>query len=439
MSAETATVPDAPAGVTQAVLRRVIAGAVVGGVIEWFDYFIYASASAIIFAQLFFTGSSPIVGILLSFGTFAVGQLMRPIGAIILGNMGDKIGRRPILVLTFCLMGGSTFCIGLLPTYAVVGVLAPILLLLFRLVQGFGAGAEYAGASIMMLEYAPQHKRGLFGSTGSIGSAAGLMLGTLVFFLLQLLPQDQLLSWGWRIPFIVSAVLVGVGLWIRFRVQESPLFEKVVEEKKVERLPLASLFRKEWRSLLLVFCLAAGLQMGTYIFLTYIISYLNNQVHYNPATSTLLVFFAGVAATIVTPLFGMLSDRIGRKRVFGGAALVSAILFFPYFALINTGNVILGGIAVVVLGGIAIQAMAGVQGSLFGEVFSTKLRYSGFAVGREISSAVFGGLSPLIATALVAATGGASWSVSIYLIAVLVLTFVATLFAKETHKETLKL
>lgn len=429
---------EVQAHVPRTSLRRVVAGAILGGTIEWFDYFIYASASALIFNKLFFANASPLVGTLESFGTFAVGQLMRPIGAIILGNLGDKIGRKPILVVTFILMGGSTFVIGLLPTYSAVGALAPVLLIVFRLTQGFGAGAEYAGASIMMLEYAPPNRRGLYASTGSIGSAAGLMFGTLVFTALQLLPNDDLLSWGWRIPFIISAGLVAVGLWVRMRVRETPLFEQVAKEEKVERLPLKGLVQTEYKSLIQIFCLAAGLQMGTYVFLTYIISYLTHQTGFASKTSTWLVFFAGVAATIVTPLFGLLSDGIGRKKVFGGAALLAAICVFPYFALIDTRNVVLAGIAVVVLGGIVIQAMAGVQGSLFGEVFSTKLRYSGFAVGREVSAAIFGGLSPLIATALVAATGGKPWGVSIYLIAVLLLTLAATLLVPETFKSPLR-
>lgn len=424
---------------TSSSLRRVVVGAILGGTIEWYDYFIYASASALIFGKLFFANASPLVGTLASFGTFAVGQLMRPIGAIILGNLGDRIGRKPVLVTTFILMGGSTFVIGLLPTYAAVGALAPILLIVFRLAQGFGAGAEYAGASIMMLEYAPSHRRGLYSSTGSIGSAAGLMLGTLTFTLLQLLPDSQLLSFGWRIPFIVSAVLVGVGLWVRTRVSESPMFREVEQREQVERLPLKGLVLTERKSLVQIFALAAGLQMGTYIFLTYIIAYLAKQAHFAPRTATYLVFFAGVAAVVVTPLFGLLSDHVGRKKVFGGAALVAAACVFPYFALINTRNVVLAAVAVVILGGIVIQAMAGVQGSLFGEVFSTKLRYSGFAVGREVSAAIFGGLSPLIAATLVAATGGASWGVSLYLIAVLLLTFVATLTVPETYRAELKL
>jgi MFS transporter, MHS family, shikimate and dehydroshikimate transport protein len=434
-----AAVENAQPRVALTSLQRVVVGAILGGTIEWFDYFIYASASALIFGKLFFTGSSPLVGTLASYGTFAVGQFMRPIGAIILGNLGDRIGRKPILVTTFILMGGSTFAIGLLPTYATVGVLAPCLLVFFRLLQGFGAGAEYAGASIMMLEYAPQHRRGLYGSTGSIGSAAGLMFGTLVFTLLQLLPDSTLLNYAWRFPFFISAVLVAVGLWVRTRVAESPMFERVEEEEKVEKLPLKGVVEKEWRSLVQIFALASGLQMGTYIFLTYIISYLTNQEHFRPRTATNLVFLAGIAATVVTPLFGRLSDSYGRKKVFGGAALLAAICVFPYFWLIDTGNVVLAAIAVVVLGGIVIQAMAGVQGSLFGEVFSTKLRYSGFAVGREVSAAIFGGLSPVIATALVAATGGAAWGVSIYLIAVLLLTFVATLIVPETYESPLKL
>jgi MHS family shikimate/dehydroshikimate transporter-like MFS transporter len=425
-----------PIKVPSSAMRKVMVGAIVGGIVEWYDYFIYASAAALIFGQLFFSASTPFVGLLASFATFAVGQFVRPVGAIVLGNLGDKYGRKPILVTTFILMGSSTFLIGFLPTYAQVGAWAPALLIFLRLVQGFGAGAEFAGASILMVEYAPKKRRGLYGSTGSIGSASGLMLGTLTFFLLQLLPMHDLLTWGWRIPFIISAVLVGIGLYIRTRVEESPLFKLVEAKNKVQRLPLASLIRTEWRSLLLVFGLAAGLQMGTYIFLTWIISYLDGTtVGFAPGTSTLLIFFAGVAAVIVTPLAGLLSDVVGRKKVFAGAALVSAALVVPYFALIDTKNVFLAGLAVVVLGGIAIQFMAGTQGSMFAEVFSTKLRYSGFAVGREVSAAIFGGLSPLIAVALIGATGGAPWAVEIYLSAVLLFTFVVTLFTPKRAQE----
>lgn len=438
---ETAPTPTVEKG----ALRRVVVSSIFGGVIEWFDYFIYAQAAALVFPAIFFPGTSPLVGVLLSFGGFAVGQFARPLGAIFFGNLGDRIGRKPVLVATFMLMGIATLLMGFLPTYAVVGIWAPILLTLLRVAQGFGAGAEFAGASVIMLEYAPKNRRGLFGSVGTVGSSSGLMLGTLVFFLLQFLPKADLLAWGWRIPFFFSAILVVVGLWMRYRVNESPLFEKIVEKREVQRLPLGTVFRTEWRSLLLVFCLAAGVQMGTYVFLTWILSYLNGvkdsagSAFFLPQESTFFVFLAGVTSVIGTPLWGLLSDKIGRKRVFGGAALLSAILVLPYFMLINTGSPIAAAIAVCLVGGGTIQAMAGVQGSLFGEVFSTKVRYSGFALGREISAAIFGGLSPVIATALVVASGGAFWGVAVYVAAVCILTFVAVLFARETNKADLKL
>ncbi|MFF1876627.1 MFS transporter [Leifsonia sp. NPDC058230] len=434
-----------PVNVDKGALRRVVVSSIFGGVIEWFDYFIYAQAAALVFPAIFFPNQDPIVGVLLSFGGFAVGQFARPLGAIFFGNLGDRIGRKPVLVATFMLMGIATLLMGFLPTYAMIGVWAPVLLTILRVAQGFGAGAEFAGASVIMLEYAPKNRRGLFGSVGTVGSSSGLMLGTLVFFLLQFLPKEDLLSWGWRVPFFFSAILVVVGLWIRYRVNESPLFEKVVEKQEVQKLPLGTVFRTEWRSLLLVFCLAAGVQMGTYVFLTWILSYLNGvkdstgSAFFLPQESTFFVFLAGVTSVIGTPLWGLLSDKIGRKKVFGGAALLSAILVLPYFILINTGNPIAAAFAVCLVGGGTIQAMAGVQGSLFGEVFSTKVRYSGFAIGREISAAIFGGLSPVIATALVVASGGAFWGVAIYVAAVCVLTFVAVLFARETSKTALKL
>jgi MFS transporter, MHS family, shikimate and dehydroshikimate transport protein len=419
-------------------LQRVMFGAIVGGIIEWYDYFIYASAAALVFSTLFFPTVNPTLGVIAAFATFAVGQFVRPLGAIILGNLGDRIGRKPVLVVTFVLMGASTFVIGLLPPYSAVGIVAPILLVVCRLFQGFGTGAEFAGVSVMLTEYAPEGRRGLFGCTGAIGSSTGLTLGTATFFALQALPQDQLLAWGWRLPFLASAVLVGIGFYIRRRIEESPAFLRVVERRQVERLPLKGLVTQEWRSLLLIGGLAAGIQMGTYVFLTYIISYLTVQIHFAPSTATFMVTLAGVAAMIATPVFGGLSDVLGRKVVFGGSALLAAICVFPYFALINTGDATLATIAVVGMGGVIIQAMAGTQGSMFAEVFSTKLRYSGFAIGREVSAAIFGGLSPVIAASLVAATGGASWGVSVYLIVVLLFTFAMVLLVPETAKRPLR-
>jgi MHS family shikimate/dehydroshikimate transporter-like MFS transporter len=424
-----------PSGMT----RRAIAGCIVGGALEWYDYFIFATASALIFGQIFFPNSSPIMGTLQSFGAFAVGQVVRPLGAIILGNLGDRLGRKPVLVLTFMLMGVSTLAIGLLPTYASVGVLAPVLLVVLRLFQGLGAGAEFAGASIMGFEYADPKRRGLFGSIGSIGSASGLTLGTGTFVLLQFtMSEETLLAWGWRLPFIFSALLIAVGFYIRSRVDESPLFAEVKAKNVVERLPLKRVIREEWRSLLTVGGLAAALQMGTYVFLTYIIAYLTGQAGTSRSFATYAVAGAGVAAVIVTPLFGALSDRIGRRPVFGGAALLAAILVVPYFALIGSGNSFLIALAVIVQGGIVIQAMAGTQGALFAELFTTRVRYSGFAMGREVSAAIFGGLSPLIATALVAWSGGRSWSLSIYLIAVMLLTVTVVLFIPETYRKQLQ-
>jgi MHS family shikimate/dehydroshikimate transporter-like MFS transporter len=419
-------------------LRRVMIGAVIGGIIEWYDYFIYASATALVFRTLFFPTIDPVAGIIASFATFAVGQLVRPVGAIILGNLGDRIGRKPILVVTFTLMGAATFAIGLLPPYGAVGILAPILLVVCRLFQGFGTGAEFAGVSIMLTEYAPGGRRGLFGCTGAIGSSTGLTLGTGTFLALQALPHDQLLAWGWRLPFLASAVLVAIGLYIRTRIEESPAFVRVVEQQQVERLPLRGLVTQEWRSLLLVGGLAAGIQMGTYVFLTYIIAYSTLQIHFAPGIATFMVTLAGVAAMIATPIFGALSDVLGRKVVFGGSALLAAICVFPYFALIGTRDAVLATVAIVGLGGVIIQAMAGTQGSMFAEVFSTKLRYSGFAVGREVSAAIFGGLSPLIAASLVASTHGAYWGMSLYLIGVLLLTFVVVLLVPETAKRPLR-
>lgn len=418
--------------------RRVVTGAIVGGVMEWFDYFIYATAAALVFPTLFFAGTDPVTAIIVSFGSFAVGQFARPVGAIVLGNLGDRIGRRPILIITFSLMGGSTFLMGLLPTYQQVGALAPVLLIILRVAQGFGAGAEYAGATAMMIEYAPKNRRGLYGSVGVIGSSGGLTLGTLVFWLLQLMPEDQFHAWGWRLPFLASIALVAVGFWIRSRVDETPHFQRVLEEKKVERMPLAQVLKEDWRALLLVFLLTASVLMGSFIFLTWSLSYMRDTVGIPGSSATFIVFLAGLVATIGGPIWGLLSDHIGRKKVFAGGALLCALLVFPFFWMVNTGNLFLAGLAVILEGGIALQFMSGVQGSLFSELFPTRQRLSGFAIGREISAAIFGGLSPVIATALVAASGGQSWSVSIYLIIVFVVTFVATLLARETHKDELK-
>jgi len=425
------TTTTGPGASTRTTLRKVAGASVIGSTLEWYDFFLYATAAALVLGPVFFPTEDPVVSTLLSFATFGVGFAARPIGSIIVGSIGDRIGRKPALIATLILMGVSTALIGLLPGYSTMGIVAPILLVVLRLAQGLGAGAELAGATIFAAEYAPRDRRGLFGSIATIGTYSGTVLSSGIFALFSLMPEDAFLSWGWRIPFLLSVVVVGVGIYIRLRLDETPEFKQVAKRDEVVKVPLFSVFRHEWRSVLLVIGIVAGAFTATYAYQTYALSYLKNNLGITSAIGTLAVAIAAFIAMFMVPLMGALSDRVGRRPVLIAGAAISAVFAFPFFLLLNTGNDIL--IVLAMLGGIGIgvPTILGVQGVLLSELFSARNRFTGFSVSREIGSIVFAGATPFVAASLVSAAGGESWPVSLYVIGACLITLITGLVMRE--------
>ena len=437
MSASTRATTSAPATAGAPTLsdtqriRPVVTASVVGTVIEWYDFFIYGTAAALVFGPLFFPGASPVAGTLAAFATYAVGFAVRPFGGAVFGHFGDRLGRKAILITTLIVMGVSTTLIGLLPTYDQIGLLAPILLVTMRLAQGFGAGAEFAGAAIMAVEYSPPGRRGFFGSWPQIGVAIGLAGASGVFALAQLLPDDQFMSWGWRIPFLISSVVLLVGTWIRLRISETPVFKEVQKENKVARSPLAEVFRNEPKSFLAVLGMRFADNAVLYIPVVFTLSYLQTEHGLDSNVGLIGVFLAAGVQVATIPLFGALSDRLGRRTVYGGGAAAAAVLMIPYFLLLDTGNPVLVWLAIALLGGLAYSAMAGSQPAFFSELFHPRTRYSGVASARELGATV-GGVVPLAATALLAAYS-TGMAVAVLVIAMCVVTIAAVLWAPETR------
>jgi metabolite-proton symporter len=421
---------DRPAKAHSA-LRKVATASVIGSTLEWYDFFLYATASALVLGPVFFPNEDPAIGTLLSFATFGVGFAARPIGSIIFGTIGDRLGRKPALVATLILMGISTALIGLVPGYDTIGVAAPILLVVLRLLQGLGAGAELAGATIFASEYAPRNRRGLFGSIATIGTYSGTVLSSVVFALFSLMPSDAFLAWGWRIPFLLSLVVVGVGMYIRLRLDETPEFKKVERSAQIAKVPLVDVFRYEWRSVLLVIGIVAGAFTATYAYQTYSLSYMKTVLGITSSIGTLAVACAAFLAMFMVPLMGALSDRVGRRPVLITGCLISAAFAFPFFMLLNTGDDVLIILAMIGGIGIGVPVILGVQGVLLSELFSTKNRFTGFSVSREIGSIAFAGATPFVAASLVTAADGQSWPVSLYVIGACLITLVTALVMRE--------
>jgi MFS family permease len=418
-------------------LRHVMLAAAVGSALEWYDFFIYGAASALVFGPLFFPRYDATIGTLASFATFAVGFLARPFGGIFFGHFGDKWGRQPMLVATLLLVGGSTFAIGLLPTYAQAGIWAPLLLLLLRLAQGFGAGAEYGGAVVMAVEFAPPGKRGFYGSFAPMGTTAGNALAGGVFYLVTLLAKDQLMSWGWRLPFLVSILLLGLGVYIRAKISETPVFLAAATKKPPLRLPALEALRRHPRNFFVVVGARLAENALGYLYPVFGLSYLINNLHVTRETAISGVVLGNIALVCGLVGFARLSDRIGRRPVYIFGALFSAVCAFPFFAAVDTRQPVLIVLAFMVTMGIGSGAMFGPQAVYFAELFGPRLRYSGFAFARELGSIIAGGPAPLIAAALVAWMAGAPWGVACYVVAISLVTAFAVWCGPETYKSDL--
>lgn len=396
--------------------RRAAVAALIGSTVEWYDFFIYGTAAALVFNTLFFPEFSPVAGTLLSFATFAVGWLARPLGGIIAGHFGDRIGRKQMLVLTLFLMGASTTLIGVLPTFEQIGVAASILLVLLRVIQGLAVGGEYGGGVVMAFEHSPAGRRGLWACWPQMGVPLGLIIGTVVFLGIGTLPDDQFLAWGWRIPFLASFVLVLIGLVIRLGITESATFQDAQARGDIARTPLVEVLRSYPKPVVLMILAHMGPNTFFYTFATFVLSYATTTLGFDRSVVLLAVAVGAAVEVVAMPLFAILSDRVGRRPIYIGGLLALAVTTVPFFLLLDQRS---GPFLVLALGmafGIAHGSVYGTQPSFFAEMFPARVRYTGLSLGVQVAGALFGGPLPVIATALVAAQSGRPWIFAGYMI-----------------------
>jgi MHS family shikimate/dehydroshikimate transporter-like MFS transporter len=417
-------------------LRKVVTASFIGTTIEWYDFFLYGTAAALVFNELFFPNAEPIIGTLAALGTYAVGFAARPLGGIVFGHFGDRIGRKSMLVLSLLIMGLATFLIGCLPTHATIGVAAPILLVVLRFAQGIGVGGEWGGAVLMSVEHAPKGKRGFYGSFPQMGVPAGLLLSTVVFTVMQnVTTEAQFMAWGWRIPFLISIVLVVVGLVIRLKIMESPAFEKIKESNTASEKPLVDLVKTHKRDVLTAMGMRIAENGTFYVITVFVLAYGEEALKLGKNTMLTGVIIAAALGFITIPLYGRLSDSIGRKKVYMAGAVFSLLFAFPFFMLVDTKEPVFIWLAIVLGINIGHDLMYGPQAAYFSELFGTRVRYTGASVGYQLASVFAGGFAPLIAVALLAAADDKPTYVAIYMSVMALITVIATAFARETYQE----
>lgn len=420
----------------QSSISKVAVASSIGTAVEWYDFFLYGTASALIFGRLFFPTFDPLSGTLASYGTFAVGFAARPIGGIICGHFGDRIGRKSMLVITLLIMGIGTFLIGLLPTYDQIGIWAPVLLVLLRIAQGFGLGGQWGGAILMTVESSPKGKRGFYGSLPQVGLPAGLLLSTFVFGLISDLPEEALLAWGWRVAFLVSIILVAVALFVRLAIVEPPAFEAIKKTKSIEKKPLVEALRRHPKNVLLVMGARIAENGAFYLYSVFVLTYATlPDIGFSSSMALSAVAIAAFVQLFTIPFFGALSDKVGRRPVYLFGAIFTAIFAFPFFLLIETSIPNLLILSVVLALSIGHGAMYAPQASFVSELFGTRVRYSGLSLGYQLASVIAGGLSPIIATSLFAKFNS-SWPIALYVIGMSIITTASVYIASETaHKE----
>ena len=386
-------------------MRGIVGAASVGTILEWYDFFLYGTAAALVFPQLFFPENDPTVGTLLSFGAYATGFLARPLGGVISGHVGDRVGRRKALLFTLLLMGLATAGIGLLPSYASIGVAAPFLLVTLRIIQGLATGGEWGGASLLTLEHA-RSRRGYLGAFISAAVYVGLIIGSLIYLLLNLVLTDaQLLAWGWRIPFLLSLILVGVGLYIRSKVDETPEFQELEQHNAKAKAPIIEALRNNPRNIIAIFLMRLGQNTSFYIIAVFCLAYATGTLGVSKTVTLTALMIGSVGAALAAPAWGAWADRIGYTKIMAGSLVASAVLAFPMFWAFDTRSAVVIVLTLLVMIAGVNAANDAIQPGYFTAMFGTKVRYSGTSIGREGGSVVGGGLSPLIATWLMAQTG----------------------------------
>ncbi|MFD2831248.1 MFS transporter [Corticicoccus populi] len=422
--------------------NKVLTASLIGSSIEWFDFFLYAAVASIIFNTQYFVTEDAFLSTILAYFGLALSFFIRPLGGVVFAHLGDRVGRKKTLIITLTLMGVATAGIGFLPTYAQIGIAAPLLLLLFRIIQGLGIGGEWGGALLLATEYAPKNQRGFYGSVPQMGITIGLVLAYGFFFLLTtLLPEETFLTWGWRIPFIFSLLLVGFGLWIRKDLDETPAFKKMKEEAaksdQVPKLPIVETFQKHTKE---VFITSAAKFVETgpfYIFTTFIVGYGTARLDVSFEFMMLSVMIAALITTFLIPVFGSLSDKYGRRKMFLIGSTAMLIYAFPYFLIVNTHQPFLMILATLIGLSIIWPPITAVLGTMFSEAFSKEVRYTGVTLGYQIGAALAGGSAPMISEFLMEQFNGSSIPVSIYIVATSIISIIAVWSIKGVQAQDL--